>query len=62
MFDLYARGLTLRDADPGEFAERTKGASPAYVKWYGDNNRYSFYLTLHLKHWHIVFSFAGSSP
>lgn len=32
LFDLYARGLTLRDVDADAFAERTEGASPAYVK------------------------------
>lgn len=32
LFDLYARGLTLREVDAGAFAGRTEGASPAYIK------------------------------
>ena len=32
LLELYARGLTLRDIDLGALAERTEGASPAYIK------------------------------
>ena len=32
LFALYARGLTLGDVDPDAFAERTEGASPAFIK------------------------------
>lgn len=32
LFDLYADGLRLEDVDVRAFAERTEGASPAYIK------------------------------